>query len=244
MTLLRKAIAEFFSTFILVFFVCGAAIVASGFAVPPIITELVVIGLILITMIYAFGRISGCHMNPAVSLGVFVSQKLNKQNDFGIKELGAYIAVQMIGGVLAALAVIGILRGAQFNFDGNFGTTTVASNIGGYIGGFVLEIVITCALVYTVLLVIHRKENAIKSALLIWFTISLGYIVAGQISGASMNPARSFAPALMQLAFGGGSRAIRQIWLFLIAPFVGGAIASILFWVLHREKTENQEQSE
>jgi len=217
---MKKYIAEYIGTFTLVLFGCGAAVIAGGEV--GVLGISFAFGLALIAMAYGIGPISGCHINPAVSLGVFVAGRME------MKDLIGYIAAQMLGGISGACVLLMIMNGQMAGFD-------VVSGLGqngwgaGYLGEFSMTAAITFEFVATLLFLIvilgvTGKGGAEKFAgLAIGLTLVVIHIVGIQVTGVSVNPARSFGPALLV-----GGTAMSQVWLFLVVPSIAGVVAGAL----------------
>ncbi|MBU6236238.1 MAG: aquaporin [Planctomycetes bacterium] len=207
----RKWIAEFFGTFALVFAGTGAIVIndVSGGTITHVGIALT-FGLIVLAMIYTLGDISGCHLNPAVTLGFFVA------NRFEGKSVAPYIASQITGALAASL----LLKG-MFLEHVTLGATEPS---GSPIQSFILEVVLTLILMVVILSVSSgSKEKGMLAGVAVGAVIALEAMFAGPISGASMNPARSLAPAIVSLR-------LESLWIYLIAPCLG----SILAVVIHR----------
>jgi MIP family channel proteins len=205
---MRKLAAELFGTFALVFAGTGAIVIndVSGGTVSHVGIALT-FGLIVLAMIYALGDVSGCHLNPAVTLGFFVARRLEGQ------WVLPYIGSQLLGAVLAS----GTLR-LMFPTHATLGVTFPA---GDALQSFVLECILTLILMFVILSVsTGSKEKGVLAGVAVGSVIALEALFAGPISGASMNPARSLAPALV-------SHRLDSLWVYLAAPIVG-ACASVV----------------
>jgi MIP family channel proteins len=204
----RKYAAEFIGTFGLVFAGTGAIIIndVSGGAVTSVGIGLT-FGLIVLAMIYAIGDVSGAHLNPAVTLGFFVGRRLEA------KMVLPYVLSQLSGALAASL----LLR-ALFPQHSTLGTTAPA---GPVLQSLILEIVLTAFLMFVILNVsVGAKERGITAGIAVGAVIALEALFAGPISGASMNPARSFAPAIV-------SQHLANLWIYVVAPTAGALIAVI-----------------
>ena len=230
-TLLKKAIAEFIGTFTLVFVACGVACLTKG----ELVATSLAFGLTIVGMAYAVGRVSGCHINPAVSLGCFLTKRMSA------KEFCVYIASQILGGFVGAVLVFGIFRMGGLNGVGNAcnyavgytGTLTA----GGVIGALLTEIVLTCIFVYVILNVTDEKANTgIVAGIVIGLTLTLVHLVGIKLTGTSVNPARSIATAFADLIYNGDTAALAQVWMFIVAPLAGAALAAVLYKVINVEK--------
>ncbi len=219
---MKKYFAELVGTFILVLFGCGTAVVAGDKV--GILGIAFAFGLALVGAAYGIGPISGCHINPAVSLGVFVAGRMS------IKDMIGYWIGQFLGGILGAWVLYVIVSGIAGGY--NIG----ASGLGqdgwgvGYQGGYNMTSAIVFEFVATLIFVIVILGSTQKSApagfagLVIGLTLVVIHIFGIHITGVSVNPARSLGPAL----FVGGT-AMAQVWLFLLIPSLGGAVAGLLF---------------
>lgn len=219
---MKKYVAEFVGTFILVLFGCGTAVVAGDKV--GILGIAFAFGLALIGAAYGIGPISGCHINPAVSLGVFVAGRM------AIKDMAGYWVGQFLGGALAAWILCAIVCGVEGGY--NVGLNGLGQNGwgAGYQGGYNLTSAILFEFVATLIFVIVILGSTQKSApagfagLAIGITLVAIHIFGIHITGVSVNPARSLGPALIV-----GGKALAQVWLFLLIPSLGGAVASLLF---------------
>jgi aquaporin Z len=219
---MKKYVAELVGTFILVLFGCGTAVVAGDKV--GILGIAFAFGLALIGAAYGIGPISGCHINPAVSLGVFVAGRMT------IKDMIGYWVGQFAGGVLAAWVLYMIVSGVEGGY--NIGLSGLGQNGWGasYLGGYNLTSAILFEFVATLIFVIVILGSTQKSApagfagLAIGITLVVIHIFGIRITGVSVNPARSFGPALMV-----GGKAMAQVWMFLLVPSIGGAVAGLLF---------------
>lgn len=203
---MRKYAAEFFGTFALVFAGTGAIVIdgVSNHSITHVGVALT-FGLVVLANIYALGDISGAHLNPAVTLGFFVARRLPG------REVAPYIAAQLLG----ALAASGVMR-ALFPTDASLGATRPA---GSEMQSFVLEVVLTWFLMLVILNVsTGAKEKGITAGIAVGAVIALEAMFAGPISGASMNPARSLAPAVV-------SGNLTSLWVYLVAPVLGALLA-------------------
>lgn len=232
--LLKKAIAECLGTFTLVFVACGVAGATGG----NLVATSLAFGLTIVAMAYSVGRISGCHINPAVSLGCLLTKRMN------VKEFCVYVISQILGGFLGALLVFGIFKMANVNPLGDacnyavgFGQNGLTT--GGVIGALIAEIVLTCIFVYVILNVTDEKANTGKIAgIVIGLTLTLVHLIGINITGTSVNPARSIATALSALIYNGSTDALAQVWMFIVAPLVGALLSALLYNVLHKEETD------
>ena len=179
-------------------------------------------------MIYIFGRVSGAHFNPAISLALFIRQKLTAM------ELGLYIAAQIVGSFIACLLFVLVHRGSFTEFAGNeiqWGVYDADGKDGwSYVGALIMEIILTFILIMFIL-ASCEKDNYLGPSLGLAFSLTLlaCSVIGGGVSGCSMNPARSLAPAFMQLFNGENKNPIKQIWIYLVGPFLGAIIAAFVW---------------
>ena len=233
MSLLKKAVAECLGTFTLVFVACGVAALTGG----QLVGTALAFGLVIVAMAYSVGRISGCHINPAVSLGCLLTKRMT------LKEFCVYVLAQILGGFLGGLAIFGFAKMAGLQLAGNACNYVVNNGVKGLTAGTIaasllVEIVLTFLFVYVILNVTDEKNQGAgkKAGLIIGLTLTLVHLVGIPLTGTSVNPARSLATALNDLIFNGQTQALAQVWIFLVAPLVGGAIAAMAFKLLHSEK--------
>lgn len=211
----KRLLAEAFGTFWLVFAGTGAIIVGDISGVIPHFGVAIVFGLVVFVMIAALGDISGAHINPAVTIGFYLAKRLPS------RAVMPYIASQIVGALLASL-----ILNALFPIHGSLGATNPA---GTFAQSWVLEVILTMGLMFVILSVsAGASEKGITAGLAIGSVVGLAALFAGPISGASMNPARSLAPAMV-------SGHVENLLLYLTAPFVGAALA-VLACVCTREK--------
>lgn len=229
---MKKYIAEMIGTMVLVLMGCGSAIFAGSVAgtVGAGVGTLGVafaFGLSVVAMAYAIGGISGCHINPAITLGVFLSGRMSG------KDAGMYMVFQVIGALIGSSLLFALVStGAH---DGPTMTGSNGFGEGEMLQAFIAEAVFTFIFVLVVLGVTSSKKgNSSLAGLAIGLTLVLVHIVCIPITGTSVNPARSIAPAIFQ-----GGEALSQLWLFIVAPFVGAAISALVWKYLDSEKAVN-----
>jgi aquaporin Z len=223
----KRAIAEFFGTFWLVFGGCGAAVLAATFPAVGIgfVGVALAFGLTVLTMVYAVGHISGGHFNPAVSVGLLVGKR------FPASDLLAYIIAQVVGAVAAA-GVLYIIASGSASFDVHAGFASNGYGVnspGGYsmLSGFVAEVVLTAF--FLIIIMGATDERAPKgfAPIAIGLGLTLIHLVGIPVTNLSVNPARSTGPAV----FAGGW-ALQELWLFWVAPLIGGAIGGGIYRAL------------
>jgi len=219
---MKRYIAELIGTFVLVFGGCGSAVLAGdkiGFLGISL-----AFGLSLLAMVYAVGPISGCHINPAVTLGLFMSGKMEKRFAAG------YVVAQVFGGIVAAAVLLMIARGMPGGYDpsvrGLAANGYGAHSPGGFsLGAAVLaEIVLTAFLVFTVIGATDLRAPIGFAGIPIGLVLTLIHLVGIPVTNTSVNPARSIGPALFV-----GGWAISQLWLFIVAPLAGAVLAAVAY---------------
>lgn len=219
---MKKYLAELVGTFILVLFGCGTAVVAGDKV--GVLGIAFAFGFALIGAAYGIGPISGCHINPAVSLGVFTAGRMP------VKDLIGYWVGQFAGGILAAVVLSVIAHGVAGGYDLSAGGLGQNGWGAGYQGGYSLAAAITFEFVATLIFIIVILGSTQKAApagfagLAIGITLTVIHIFGIRITGVSVNPARSFGPALLV-----GGHALSQVWLFLLFPSLAGIVAGLLF---------------
>lgn len=227
-SLTKKCIAEFIGTFVLVFFAAGTAVVTQA----NVVATALAFGLVIVAMAYSIGNISGCHINPAVSIAMLFLKKLN------VKEFIFYVLAQLLGAILGAAALYGICvaSGVDITVWATSGYIAGSTEIGAILASFGLEIIMTFVFVYVICNVLEDNKINHMEGLIIGFTLTLVHLLGINLTGTSVNPARSFGPALMRMIFNGGSVGLEQVWLFIVAPLIGGLLAAIVFKYLHKKK--------
>lgn len=215
----KKYVAEFIGTMVLVLFACGVAAV-TGCQVPEAgyIATALAFGLVIVAMAYSIGNVSGCHINPAVSIAMLVSGKMN------VKDFVGYIIAQFAGAIAGAAILMFLM-----------GSNTALGQNGLYnddiLKSLVIEVILTFVFVFAILGVTSKVENSKVSGLVIGLSLTLVHLLGIPFTGTSVNPARSFGPAL----FVGGA-ALSNYWVFLVAPLVGGVIAALVWKAIQINK--------
>jgi len=212
----KKFSAEFVGTMVLVLFGCGAAVLG-GFDHVGQLGIALAFGFAIVAMAYGIGPVSGCHVNPAVSLAAFVAGRMS------LKDMGLYWVAQFLGAVAGA-AIIGLIAKTGFASLGANGFD--AGSPGGYglHAALIFEVVATAIFVVVILGVTGDKGHGAFAGLAIGLTLAVIHIVGIQVTGVSVNPARSFGPAVLQ-----GGEALTQVWAFFVGPAIGAVIGALLF---------------
>jgi aquaporin Z len=220
-----RLIAEFFGTACLVLLGCGAVVIGGFSPTFPlgIVPVAMAFGLTVMAMIYAIGPISGCHINPAVTVGLVAAGRLEAA------QAGAYIVAQLLGGIAGAIVLYLILSGKLAGYDlakGGLGENGWGPTyLGGFglFAAFITEVIATFIFVFMILRVTSERGAGALAGLVVGLTLVLLHLPFINITGLSVNPARSLGPAVVVRG-----NALAQVWLFLIAPVIGGAIAGLV----------------
>ena len=232
---MKKYLCEFIGTAVLVLFGCGTAVVTGGLTAGTgvgtfgVLTIAMAFGLSIVAMAYVIGNISGCHINPAVSLAMLINKKMD------VKDFILYVVAQVLG----AIAGIGLLYAIGSN--SNLGVDSLGANgfgdasaVGLNMGGAILvEIILTFVFIYTILGVTSDEKKGAVAGIVIGLTLAFVHIIGIPLTGTSVNPARSLAPAIFL-----GGEALKQVWVFIVAPFVGSAIAAFVFKCLNKVESK------
>lgn len=208
---MRKYVAEFIGTFVLVLMSCGVAVVTGA----DVVATSLAFGLSIVAMAYSIGNVSGCHVNPAVSFGMLIAKKMS------VKDFVCYVIAQVLGAIAGA-AVLGVLLGSftSLGADGFGAEGQLATNVWL---ALLVEVILTFVFVLTILGVTSKAENGKVAGLVIGLTLVLVHLLGIAFTGTSVNPARSLGPALLQ-----GGEALKQVWVFILAPLVGGCLAALV----------------
>lgn len=220
----KKYIAEFIGTGVLVFGGCGTAIgtniLIANTGYSGILTTAAVIaialafGLSIVAMAYSIGNVSGCHINPAVSLGVLINGGMS------VKDFIGYVISQFLGATAGAACLMLIFGNKSLGANGFYKASAAGL---GMKGAFIVEVALTFIFVLAVLGVTSKVENSKVAGLVIGLTLTFVHLIGIPLTGTSVNPARSFGPAVFQ-----GGDALTQLWVFIVAPLVGAAIAAVV----------------
>ena len=218
---MKKYLAEMLGTFVLVFIGCGSAVIAGGDV--GFLGISFAFGIAVLAMVYAIGSISGCHINPAITVAMLFSGKID------VKDAGGYIVFQIIGAILGAGVLYLITQGLPgydiaVNGLGQNGYGSGSPKGYGMQAGFITEVVLTAIFLLVIFGATHKNANDKFAGIAIGLALTMIHIVGIPVTGVSVNPARSIGPALFV-----GGEALSQLWLFIVAPLIGG-IAGALLW--------------
>jgi aquaporin Z len=233
----RRIFAEFLGTALLVFFGVGTATLSFGFKFAGtstsagVVTTAFAFGLVLLVLAYALGPISGCHINPAVTMGFAVSRRI------ALGDAVVYWLAQFAGGIVGAFVLWAIFDGAPrystrvqgLGTNGWGKNSMIGINVGG---AFAAEVVLTFLFVLVVLGATSRIATPGATGLAIGLALTVVHLIGIPITGTSVNPARSLGPAIIVRG-----QALSQVWLFIVAPLIGGALAAAVYWLLFPRET-------
>ena len=205
---MKKYICEYVGTLVLV--ACGVAVVTGA----NVVATALAFGLVIVAMAYSIGNVSGCHINPAVSLGMLLTKKMN------VKDFIGYVVAQVLGAISGSL-LLWFMLGSRVNLGANSYGSGLASTL---LIGLVVEVILTFIFVLVILGVTSKKEYSNVSGIVIGLTLTLVHLIGIPFTGTSVNPARSLGPALIQ-----GGEALSQVWLFILAPLIGAVLASLFY---------------
>ena len=223
---MKKYFAEFIGTLVLVFMGCGSAIFLGCDPSGGHLAVALAFGLSIVAMAYVIGGVSGCHINPAVSLAMLILKKLS------ITDFIGYVVAQVVGAIAGA-GLLKVMVGFGIeDLTGGLGTNGIG-NAGGIGGAIIVEVLLTFIFIFTILGVTSSEKTANVAGLVIGLTLTFVHIVGIPLTGTSVNPARSIGPAI----FVGGD-ALANVWVFIAAPLVGAALAAIVFKVLVEVKAQ------
>ena len=227
---MKKYCAEFIGTLVLVLFGTGIAVLSGG----DLVATALAFGLAIVAMAYVIGDVPGCHVNPAVSFAMLLSKKLSG------KDFIWYVIAQVLG-ALAGTAILYLILSNTAMGTGALGANGYemlsATNI-SLLGAIVTEVVLTCVFIYTILGVTSDEKKSSVAGIVIGLTLTFVHLIGINLTGTSVNPARSLAPAIFL-----GGEAFRQVWVFIVAPLLGGALAAGLFKCLNVEEKKSNKKA-
>lgn len=230
-SMLKKCIAECIGTMVLVVCGCGVAVATN----VNLVATALAFGFVIVAMAYSIGNVSGCHINPAVSIAMFVSGKMK------LKEFAFYVLSQIIGAIVGA-AIVALFCGSFQNLGGNEVQSLLTDhfgNVGSLFVGLAVEIVLTFIFVLAIMGVTSKTENKAVTGIVIGLSLTLVHLLGIKLTGTSVNPARSLGPALLQM-FGGKFEAISQIWIFIIGPLAGAVLAAFVYKFIEAKKADKE----
>ena len=219
---MKKYILECIGTAVLVLFGCGTAVITGD-----LVAISLAFGLSIVAMAYVIGPVTGCHINPAVSLSMLITKKMTP------KDFAGYVLAQVIGGIIGAAVLYAILSSSSLGTV-NLGANGYAelSSVGlNLIGAILVEVILTFVFIYTILGVTNDESKDCVAGLVIGLTLCFVHLIGIKLTGTSVNPARSIGPALFV-----GGEALKQVWVFILAPLLGSVLASITYIFLTDER--------
>ena len=214
---LRKYIAECIGTAVLVFMGCGSAVFLGAATPGGHLAVAFAFGFSIVAMAYVIGNVSGCHINPAVSLAAFLDKRISAA------DFCAYVISQIIGGIAGAALLKVVSTGTGIDLTGSLGSN-LAAGAGGIGGAFLVEFILTFIFLLTILGVTADSSKGSVAGIVIGLTLTFVHIVGIPLTGTSVNPARSIGPAL----FAGGA-ALKDLWVFIAAPLAGAVLAALVY---------------
>ena len=224
---MKKYLCEFIGTAVLVLFGCGSAAIAGG--TLGTLGIALAFGLSIVAMAYVIGNVSGCHVNPAVSFAMLLSKKMN------VKDFCGYVVAQVLGALAGSGLLLLIINNSSLNVAtaglgaNGFGE---ASSVGlSLIGALLVEVILTFVFIYTILGVTSDDSKSSVAGIVIGLTLTFVHIMGIPLTGTSVNPARSLAPALLL-----GGTPLAQVWVFIVGPLVGAALAAGAYACLNAKK--------
>lgn len=227
---MRKYVAELIGTFVLTFVGCGAAAVSGDVGgVLGVLGIAMAFGLSIVAMAYSIGSVSGCHINPAVSLAMLISRRMNGKDFVG------YVIAQLIGALAAAglLKLVGSMCDPVITGLGTNGFGDASYVHLNMVGALIIEIVLTAIFVITILGVTSKESFGSVAGIVIGLTLAFVHIIGIPLTGTSVNPARSFGPAIFS-----GGEALSQLWVFIAGPLAGAFIAAMIWICLSKEEKQ------
>lgn len=219
---MKKYLAEFIGTLTLVLFGTGVAVLSGN-----LVATSLAFGLAIVACAYVIGDISGCHVNPAVSLSMLLSKKMT------VKDFIGYVISQCLGALVGSLVLYFLLKNSNVgvaNLGANGYGALSATNISMW-AALITEIILTCVFIYTILGVTSDDKKSNVAGIVIGLTLMFVHLLGINLTGTSVNPARSLAPAILL-----GGKALSQVWVFIVGPFIGSIIATLLFKNLNKKK--------
>jgi len=219
---IKKYCSEFIGTAVLVFMGCGAAVFLGAATDGGHLAVAFAFGMSIVAMAYVIGNVSGCHINPAVSLGALLDKRI------GGKDFICYVIFQILGAIAGAALLFSISSISGIDHTGTLGSNAVA-NAGGIGGGLLVEVILTFIFVFTILGVTADKSKGNVAGIVIGLTLTFVHIVGIPLTGTSVNPARSIGPALF-------SGELADLWVFIAGPLIGAALAACVYKLVCKMK--------
>ena len=222
----RKYVAELLGTLVLVFMGCGSAVFLGCDAAGGHLAVALTFGLSIVAMAYVIGNVSGCHINPAVSLAMLLSKKMS------VVDFCGYVVAQVVGAIAGAWLLKTVVGFGLVDLTGALGSNGLIAGNNAIAGSLIIEIILTFIFILTILGVTSDKTKGSVAGIVIGLTLVFVHIVGIPLTGTSVNPARSIGPAL----FAEGKDALSNVWVFIVGPFVGAALAAGAYCFLGGKK--------
>lgn len=227
---MKKYLCEFIGTAVLVLFGCGTAAITGG----SLLVTALAFGLSIVAMAYVIGNVSGCHINPAVSLAMLINRKIS------VKDFIGYVIAQVLGGFVGIALLWALISCTSYDITligfGANGFDASSSLEINMLGAFIVETILTFVFIYTILGVTSDEKKSSISGLIIGLTLAFVHILGIPFTGTSVNPARSLAPAVFSKILLPNSTALLQVWVFIVAPLVGATIAAFVYKFLNKKE--------
>lgn len=227
---MKKYLCEFIGTAVLVLFGCGTAAITGG----SLLVTALAFGLSIVAMAYVIGNVSGCHVNPAVSLAMLINRKIS------VKDFIGYVIAQVLGGFVGIALLWALISCTSYDITligfGANGFDASSSLEINMLGAFIVETILTFVFIYTILGVTSDEKKSSISGLIIGLTLAFVHILGIPFTGTSVNPARSLAPAVFSKILLPNSTALLQVWVFIVAPLVGATIAAFVYKFLNKKE--------
>ena len=225
---MKKYIAEGVGTMMLTLLACGVACVLGCNTIQGVIGTSFAFGLVIVAAAYSIGNVSGCHINPAVSISLTVAGKME------VKECVKYIIAQVIGAFVGSLLLAYCLGGFELLGANGYGGFINNNEITA-VAAIIIEVILTFVFTTTILGVTDKKENGHVTGIVIGLTLVLVHLFGIPFTGTSVNPARSLAPAVLQ-----GGEALEQVWVFIVAPIIGAVLSGLFYKFVLKETKKSK----
>ena len=222
---MKKYISEFVGTFALTFFACGVAVVVGCGTSAGILATSLAFGLVIVAMAYSIGNVSGCHINPAVTIAMRIDNRMTT------KDAVLYIVSQILGAFCGSLVLALCLGSFEALGANGYGTILPNGTEVTLLIALLVEVILTFFFITVIMAVTSKKEHSSIAGIVIGLTLTLVHLIGISFTGTSVNPARSLAPAILQ-----AGDALTQVWVFIVGPILGGILAALFYKFVLKEK--------
>ena len=222
---MKKYISEFVGTFALTFFACGVAVVVGCGTSAGILATSLAFGLVIVAMAYSIGNVSGCHINPAVTIPMRIDNRMTT------KDAVLYIVSQILGAFCGSLVLALCLGSFEALGANGYGTILPNGTEVTLLIALLIEVILTFFFITVIMAVTSKKEHSSIAGIVIGLTLTLVHLIGISFTGTSVNPARSLAPAILQ-----AGDALTQVWVFIVGPILGGILAALFYKFVLKEK--------